>query len=336
MLDIVIVGSGPAGLAAAITAKAHGLSYVVLEMGVLADTVYKFPVSRRLFSTADELELKTGYLDPGWSPTREDLLRHYSRVTAEERLNVRLGECASRVVRTDEGFIVATDRCDYKTQTVIAAVGGFGRARRLDVPGESRLRVSYRFVDPYAYVGKSVLVLGGGNSAAEAALSLAEAGSAPTLAVRRRHLRAQPHETSFGSPIKPWVLGPLEEAASQGVIKILTACTVMSIDSQHAILRINEDDNERIERVECDHIFALIGADPDTGILKSAGAEIAKDGRPVYDSETYETTIGGLYVSGHLTRERHIKNAVEISRRVVAHIFTQLSKNRLVGLEVCV
>jgi thioredoxin reductase (NADPH) len=168
-------------------------------------------------------------------------------------------------------------------------------------------------------------VVGGGNSAAEATLSLAEAGAKTTLAIRRRSLTARPDEASSASPIKPWVLEPLERAAAQGFIRILTESTVTGIDSQKAFLRIGLNGDERAEAIRCDHIFALIGADPDTGLLQSVGAAIAADGRPIYDRDSYETTIPRLYVSGHLTRERHIKNAVEISRRVVAHIAARLS-----------
>lgn len=332
MLDIVIVGSGPAGLAAALAAKSNGLDYVVLERGVLADTIHNFPLGRRLFSTADELELAAGDFDHGSKPTREDLLRHYSRVAIEERINIRLNESVVRIARSDAWLNVETEANEYVTRTVILAVGGFGKARRLNVPGESESRVTYRFVEPYRYAAKSALVIGGGNSAVEAALSLAEAGSPTTLAVRRASVRGR-SEGSLSSPIKPWVLEALESSVEERTIRMLTSATVVAIEPRAALIRIGGKGLDRTERVECDHVFALIGADPDTSLLESAGAEIDMDGRPVYDFRTYETSVPGLFVSGHLTRERHIKNALEVSRRIVAYIAMESAGKQPVAWE---
>lgn len=335
MLDIVIVGSGPAGLAAALAAKANRLSYVVLELGVLADTIYKFPLARRLFSSADELKLAAGELGSESKPTREDLLRHYSRVTIEERINIRLRERVVGITKMADCFIVQTENGEYAARTVIVAVGGFGKARRLNVPGETESRVSYRFIEPYRCAAKPALVIGGGNSGAEAALSLAEAGSPTVLAIRRDSIASR-SDLSLSSPIKPWVLELLSRAEDEGALRILTSATVVAIEPGAALIRVAGNGNRRVERVECEHIFALIGADPDTSLLEFAGAEIGKDGRPVYDLDTHETTVAGLFVSGHLTRERHIKNALATSRRVVAYITAKLAGNRRTGLEVCV
>ena len=132
---------------------------------------------------------------------------------------------------------------------------------------------------------------------------------------------------SAGRPrakIKPWVQEPLEQAASEGRIKIITSSEVVEVRTRSALLRIARDARDDIVEVECDHVFALIGADPDTKLLEEAGVEIAPDGRPVYDPQTFETSVSGLYVAGHITRELHMKNAVEVTRRVADHIVSQV------------
>jgi thioredoxin reductase (NADPH) len=318
MYDLLIVGSGPSGLAAAYSAKKHGLDYIVIERGVIANTIFNYPVAKPLFSTSDEVELEQGALPRGAKPTREQVLAHYDMFVTRERLNISTGEEVRRITPAPEGFTVGTDRNDYRARSVLVAVGGFGRQRKLGVPGEAPSRVSYRFADAHPFAARSVLVVGGGNSAAEAALYLAESGARVTLAVRRSSLDPDEDDDSRAgdghrAKIKPWVLEPLERAASEGVIELLTSSEVIEVRPQTALLRIAN--NESVDIVE-------IGADPDTRLLEEAGAMIASDGRPVYDPETYETTVAGLYVAGHITREMHMKNAVNIARRtadLIAH-----------------
>ena len=327
MYDALIVGGGPAGLAAALAAKRCGLSYLVLERGSIASTIEAYPRARLLFSTADEVELEQGSLRPGKRPTREELLDHYLSVADREEINLRTSEGVEKITKTDQDFLIDTAAGRYSSRTVIVAIGGFGRPRKLDVPGEDPNRVSYLFVEAQPYAMRPVLVVGGGNSAAEAALELAGVGAEVVLSFRQTSI--VPDEVS-GSPIpalgrskvKPWVREPLERAASQGLIRIEPASTVAEIRRSSAILRVGAA--ERRVEVECDHVFALIGADPDTRLLEDAGAEIAADGRPVYDLQTYETTVPSLYVAGHITRDLHMKNAGSVARRVVDHIACRL------------
>jgi len=327
MHDLVIIGCGPAGLSAALTAERKGLDYLVLERGLVANTIHRFPVARKLFSTGNELELKAGWFTKGAKPTREELLFHYLKTARDEDLNIVDGTEVLGLSRTADGFEVRTREREFQSVAVILAMGGFGKHRRLSVPGENDRRVSYSFKDPYRFGLKRVLVVGGGNSAAEAALDLSELATAVTLSLRRAALELPP--TSPGAAaIKPWVLAPLVAAIQEGRISLACSSRVLEITTQSAILAIrpaaisNDEPGMRgpvgvVEEIPCDHILALIGADPDTTLLAEAGAEIAEDGRPVYDTETYETTVPGLFVAGHLTRERHIKNAIETGRRVV-------------------
>ncbi|HYP25602.1 MAG TPA: NAD(P)-binding domain-containing protein [Blastocatellia bacterium] len=328
MYDLIIVGSGPAGLAAALTAKRHGLDFLMLERGVLANTIYGYPIARPLFSTSDEVELDPGALRRDKKPTREDVLDHYERVVEREQFNIRTGCEVNRIVRTSEGIWVETSDGDHEAQAVLVAVGGFGRKRKLNVPGENDSRVSYSFVDAAPYANKDVLVAGGGNSAAEAALFLAEAGARVTLSIRRPSLDVTGPETAASSDavndrkevkvkIKPWVREPLEEAISNGLVRLLPSSRLVGIGAESATLSLLGAGAEERVDVPCDHIFALIGADPDTRLLEEAGVEIAPDGRPVYDEESYETNVPGIYVAGHITREMHMKNAIKGAERVV-------------------
>jgi thioredoxin reductase (NADPH) len=323
MYDLIIIGSGPSGLAAALSAKQQGLDYLVLERHEIASTVRHYPLGKELFSTSNEVELEPGALPTESKPTREEVLAHYQRLVAEQALCVRTGEEVRAIRPTPEGFLLQTARQTFEARAVLVAVGGFGKARKLNVAGESASRVSYHFMAAEPYAGQPILVVGGGNSAAQAALFLAEAGAKPVLALRRPELDGQDPDTGLPkAKIKPWVKAPLELAVEQGLITILRSSKIVEIRSNSAFLSLN--DSPDLLEVVCDHIFALIGADPDTTLLEGAGAEIAADGRPVYDLETYETTVPGLYVAGHITRELHMKNALEVTPRIVAAIAARL------------
>lgn len=325
MYDLIIVGSGPSGLAAALSAEQLSLRYLVLERGDLADTIRGYPLGKELFSTSNEVELERGALPTTTKPTREQVLAHYNELVEKLRLNVRTREEVRHITPTRAGFRLETSVGDYQARAVLVAVGGFGRTRKLNVPGEEPERVSYRFASAEPYAGRPTLVVGGGNSAAQAALYLAEVGSPVSWSLRRPTLDAA--DADSGKPkvkIKPWVREPLEREVEAGTIRVYFSSRVVEVRRRSAVLRF-ADSREPLE-VECERIFALIGADPDTSLLESAGAEIAPDGRPVYNTSTYETTVSGLYVAGHLTRELHMKNALEVTPQIVTQIAARLSR----------
>jgi thioredoxin reductase (NADPH) len=329
MYDLVIVGSGPSGLAAALAAKRRGLSYIALERGVIADTIHRYPIDKPLFSSSPEIELEADALPRDRKPTREQVLRHYNDVAQRERLRIRAGEEVLRIAPTEGGFAVETDKDAHRARAVLVAVGGFGRQRKLGVAGEDEARVSYRFSEAQPFAGKRVLVVGGGNSAAEAALFLAEVGAAVALSIRRSALDSDEEiegekNISPRARIKPWVIEPLDRAIREGAIRLITRSEVAEIRPRSALLRVARGSDTELIEIDCDRIFALIGADPDTRLLTEAGAVIAEDGRPVYDPLTYETTVEGIYVAGHITRELHMKNAIAIAKRVAETIASQV------------
>lgn len=321
MHDLIIVGSGPAGLSAGLAARRYELDCLILERGVIGNTIYQFPIARPLFSTSNEVELEAGALSQTRKPTREEVLAHYAHLVIREPLNVHTGETVEAITGGEAGMTVRTSAAVYHSRAVLVATGGFGRQRKLGIAGECPERVSYRFSEAHPFATKHVLVAGGGNSAAEAALFLLDAGARVALAIRRRALDAP--SSMSAAKIKPWVREPLERAQAEGRLDILASAEILEILPESALLKIMDGGVPRLVTVPCDHIFALIGADPDVRLLEEAGAEIAADGRPVY-SDKFETTVSGLFVAGHLTRELHMRKAIEVGTTVVRYITERL------------
>ena len=322
-LDLIIVGAGPAGLSAADAAAREGLDYLVVEKGLIADTVYHYPVGLTVFSTTDELELRAGGLRPcREKPTREELLSYYVRFALEHDLRINTEEEVTEIERLDpEGFRVRTSRGAYRAARLLVCTGAMARPRRLGVPGEDLPKVSHRFVEPFPYVRKDALVVGGGNSAAEAALFLAEGGARTTFAVWREDWENRDPKRGC---IKHWVRGPLEQEVGCGRLRVLLFKKVEEITERH--VRLIDDDGGSVT-IANDAVFILIGADADLSLLRSAGVRTERHGLneiPVYDPETFETEVPGLYVAGHFTHARHIKEAIAVPRRVVPLIAQQL------------
>jgi thioredoxin reductase (NADPH) len=322
-LDLAIIGAGPAGLAAAHAAARAGLDYLVLEKGFIAHTMFRYPLGRVVFSTPDELEFERGRLKPcGEKPTREELLSYYVQFALENNLRIQTEEQVISLARDGaEGFCVETKQGVYRAARVLATTGAMSWPRRLNVVGEDLPKVQHRFVEPYPFVRKDVLVVGGGNSAAEAALFLAQDGARATLAIWRADWEER--DPKKGA-IKSWVREPLETEIARGHLRVVTFTEIEEITESEVRLRRDDGASETLAN---DAVFVLIGHEPDFSLLRQIGVEFERDGGrvyPVYNPATFETGVPGLYVAGHFTRERHVKAAIEVSRRVVPLIAESL------------
>jgi thioredoxin reductase (NADPH) len=315
-LDLLIIGAGPAGLSAADAAARAQLSYLVLEKGLIADTIFHYPVGRTVFSTTNELEMQEGALLPcREKPTREELLSHYVRFALDQDLRIKTEEEAVEITRLEpEGFLVRTLRDEYKASRVLFAIGAMAYPRRLNVAGEDLSKVHHRFTEAYPFVRKDVMVIGGGNSAAEAALFLAEEGARTTFTIWRSDWENRDPKMNA---IKHWVRTPLERLIEEKRLEVLFFKEVEEIGE--AKVRILREDGESMT-LPNDAVFILIGSDADLTLLRQAGVEIKRSGLadvPSYDPETFETNVPGLYVAGHFTHARHIKEAIAVPRRIV-------------------
>jgi thioredoxin reductase (NADPH) len=326
MLDLMIIGAGPAGLSAAEAAQQSGLDYVVLEKGTIANTIRQYPVGRAMFSTPNEVEMHPGTLRPvREKPTREEMLSHYIHFVLDLDLKINTGEEVVSVNgNINEGFIVKTDHGEYKARRVLFAIGAMEHPRRLNVPGEELPKVHHLFVEPYPYVRKDALVVGGGNSAAEAALFLSEEGARTTMAIWREDWE---NRDPKAGAMKHWVRTPLEAEIEAGRLKVVLYKHVDEIREDEVVLTTETGESMTLPN---DVVFVLVGSDADLTLLKQLGVQ-TEAGKlaevPVYDPETFETNVRGVYVAGHFTHARHIKAAIDVPRQIVPLIAQDLKRS---------
>jgi thioredoxin reductase (NADPH) len=322
--DLLIIGAGPAGLSAAEAAAREGLNYLVIEKGTIANTIRQYPVGRTMFSTPNEVEMHEGTLKPlREKPTREELLSHYIHFVLDHNLRINTAETVLNVTGDiDSGFSVQTNRDQYRAARVLFAIGAMEYPRRLNVRGEDLPKVHHRFIDPYPYVRKHALVIGGGNSAAEAALFLSEEGARATMALWREDWE---NRDPKAGAMKHWVRTPLEAEVTAGRLRIVLFKQVNEIREDS--VDITTDEGELLT-IPNDVVFVLVGADADLGLLKRVGVK-TEAGKltevPVYNPETFETNVRGIYVVGHFTHARHIKPAIDVPRKIVPLIAQSLS-----------
>ena len=319
MLDLLIIGAGPAGISAANEAQKLNLNYLVLEKDLIGNTIYQYPIGLTVFSTVNELELVPNTLFPAREkPTREELLSYYTRFVLENNLNVQWEEEVKAVEKlTENHFVIKTKKAEYETTKVLFAIGAMQYPRQLNVKGEDLPKVHHLFRETYPYVKKHALVVGGGNSAGEAALFLAQEGAFATLATFRKDWEETDPKQGC---IKHWVKEPLEQQLEKNCLDVFFLNRVVEIREKDIVL---EEENGDIEILPNDAVFILIGSDADLTMLENLGVKL-KDSKygvvPVYDEETFETNVAGVYVVGHFTEARHISGAIEVPKRIIPRI----------------
>ena len=298
--DLIIVGAGPAGLAAAIAAKKAGLNFLLFEKGVLTNALFHFPSQMVFFTTPELLEIGgLPFVTARDKPTRDETLRYYRRVVDTYQLDIRFGQVVTMVNPSSvDGFVVTTrDSAEaltsWETRTVVMATGCYDHPNLLGIPGESRSHVSHYYSEPHAFYRKKVLIVGGKNSAAEAALDLYKAGADVTLVHRGNEL---------GRSIKYWVKPDIENRIKEGSIRACFNTRVVEI-RQTDVLVESTNSGVQLESVQAvipaDAVFLLTGYLADLELLEACGIEVDPVSNiPTHDPKTFETNLSGFYLAG--------------------------------------
>ena len=322
--DVLVIGAGPTGMACAIEAQRIGFCAVLVDKGCLVNSLFHYPANMTFFTTPELLEIgDIPFSSPNQKPTRSEALEYYRKVAEHFSLDVRQYERVAQVHGDDGDFRVHTvDRFGhehtYSAQKLVVATGYYDLPNYMNIPGEELTKVAHYYREPHPYYDNDVLVIGGKNSAAIAALELWRHGARVTLV----HRGPAMHKN-----VKYWILPDIENRIRNQEITAFFNSRVLEIGERRVLL---ETPAGKID-IANDFVFALTGYHPDYDFLRSMGIQLGGgECRPVCNTETLESNVPGVYLAGVIvagarTSEIFIENGRFHGRQIAADLARKLS-----------
>jgi thioredoxin reductase (NADPH) len=313
MLDLLIIGGGPIGLACGLEAHRKGLNYLIVEKGCLVNSLYNYPLNMTFFSTSDRLELgEIPFVSNSAKPTRTEALEYYRRVSFSNQLKINLFEEVLKVNRVGEKYEITTSKALYQAQSIVIATGFYDLAQTLNVPGEDLPKVSHYYREPHFYAYQNLAVVGANNSAVDAALECYRKGANVTMIVRSNEI---------GQRVKYWVRPDIVNRIKEGSIQAFFESSIIEItDSQ---LRIQTP--EGIKEISNDYVLAMTGYQPNLAFLKDIGIHLSADEqqKPSYNPDTMESNMPNVFLAGVIcggmdTHTLFIENSREHAEKIIA------------------
>lgn len=291
VLEVIIIGGGPIGLACGLACKQNQLSYTIIEKGCLVNSLYHYPQHMTFFSTSEKLEIGgIPFVCVNPKPNRNEALEYYRRVADSAPLNIRLFEEViniNTVKNESHQFEVITSKSAYKTKNIIVATGFHDIPYLLNVPGENLPKVTHYYKDPHFYAFQKVLIVGANNSAVDAALETWRKGAEVTMIIR---------ESEIGKRVKYWARPDIINRIEEGSIKAIYNSKLIEVSEKEVTIQIDE----AIHIIENDWVIATTGYQPNLAFLESIGIQLSNDDikKPTYNELTQESNIDGVYLAG--------------------------------------
>lgn len=285
--EVVIIGAGPCGLAAAISLKETGKHPLIIEKGNIVNAIYQYPTHQTFFSTSEKLEIgDMPFITESYKPRRNQALVYYREVAKRKQLRINAFETVTDVKKDGDNFNIVTDKGSYQAAYVIIATGYYDNPNYMNVPGENLKKVSHYFKEAHPYFDSDVCVIGGKNSSVDAAIELVKAGARVTVLYRG---------SKYSESIKPWILPEFDSLVKKGVIQLEFAANVKEIKENSIVYLQNGAEHV----LKNDFVLAMTGYHPAHHFLKTMGIQIDDEtGRPMYNEKTMETNIEGIFIAG--------------------------------------
>tara|TARA_R110002020_G_scaffold293535_5_gene509168 strand:- start:87675 stop:88649 length:975 start_codon:yes stop_codon:yes gene_type:complete len=317
--QLIIIGGGPIGLACAIEATRKGLDYIILEKGVLVNSLYNFPEQMTFFSTSNLLEIgEVPFVAHNDKPTRKEALEYYRRVHESWKLNIKLYTPVLSMKQEAGDYIIETGKGNFLTQAVIISTGFYDTPRKLNIPGENLPKVKHFYDSPHPYVNQKVLVIGAANSACDVALETYYKGAEVTMAIR---------ENEIYPNTKYWIKPNIENRIKEGAIKAYFNTIVKEIRPNTVVLVTPDGEVE----LENDFVLAMIGYTPNYELFEKLGLPIDEENHksPIHNPDTLETPLKNVYVAGVInsgmqTSKLFIENTRVHAEMIMEHLAADL------------
>jgi thioredoxin reductase (NADPH) len=319
MKNVIIIGAGPIGLACGIAAQQQGLLYSIYDKGTLVNSIYRYPLNMTFFSTSDRLEIgEVPFISQNAKPTRAEALEYYRRVCSHWKLNPHLYEEIKTFEKTQDGFVLGSDKGQYFTQNIIIATGFYDHPYLLNVPGENLPKVRHYYSEPHPYFNMDIVVVGAANSAVDAALETYRKGAKSVTMIIR--------EKQIGENVKYWARPDIVNRIEEGSINAFFEANIVEITPN--TVRFNTP--TKSHEIPNDFVLAMTGYQPNFSLLEKLGVQFHDDvdHTPVYDPQTMASNVPGVYLAGVVcgglkTNKWFIENS-----RVHAQTIIQAIKNK--------
>ena len=317
MMDMLIIGAGPIGLACGIAAKEAGLNYRIIDKGTLVNSIYHYPLNMTFFSTSDRLEIGgLPFISQNPKPTRSEALEYYRRVAQHHQLKLHLYEGVESVNRFAENyFSIHTTKASYTARNIVIATGFYDAPYLLNIPGETLDKVRHYYTEPHPYFNMDIAIVGAANSAVDAALETYRKGA--------KQVRMIIREKEIGQNVKYWARPDIINRIHEGSIQAYFESELKEITASS--IRI-QTPTETLE-IPNDYVLAMTGYQPNFALLESLGVAFQDDPfrTPVYNKETMEANQPGVYLAGVVcgglkTNKWFIENSREHATLIVKGI----------------
>jgi len=316
MKDLIIIGAGPIGLACGIEAKKNNLDYIIIDKGMLVNSIYNYPVNTTFFSTSDKLEIgDIPFISHNVKPTRTEALEYYRRVCDSWSLNLDLYNEVLDIKNKTSYFELNTQNGIIKSKRIIICTGFYDIPYLLNIPGEDLNKVLHYYNESHPYYKMNIAIVGAGNSAVDAALDTYRKGANIVTMIIR--------EKEIGENIKYWVRPDIVNRIESGEIKAYYESEIKEIKEKSIIIKSPNG----IKEIDNDFVLAMTGYQPNYDILQKLGVDINADEfkTPEYNEETMETNVSGVYLAGVIcgglkTNKWFIENSRDHSEKIIKHI----------------
>ena len=316
MKDLIIIGAGPIGLACGIEADKSNLDYLIIDKGMLVNSIFNYPVNTTFFSTSDKLEIgNIPFISHNVKPTRTEALEYYRRVCDSWKLKVSLYNEVTEIIKKQKHFELKTNKGVFSSKKIVICTGFYDIPYMLNIPGEDKDKVLHYYNESHPYYKMDIAIVGAGNSAVDVALDTFRKGAKSVTMIIR--------EKEIGKNIKYWVRPDIINRIENKEINVFYESIITEIKDSSIIINSNSKDIE----IENDFVLAMTGYQPNYGILEKLGVEILNDDfkTPFYNEETMETNVKGVFLAGVIcgglkTNKWFIENSRDHSEKIISYI----------------